>query len=134
MSYLEEEHRGQIPALNRDPGYVQKEIDRLYPGYELIFRGDGKEWVLYKRKANLMMFLQFVLPGPPGMWLLDYMRERDRGNEDFQTWLKRQINRQEYKQEEKNQRFLNVKAELIKDKQAYLDRGRGTLHVNRHGK
>lgn len=89
----EEEHRRDIPAVALDISFdLKHELERLYPGYELIYRNDIKQWVLYWVKIKKpapsedLLYMQFILPGPPGMWLLATMKEKDRGNETFKEW------------------------------------------------
>lgn len=138
MIVLDEERRGEIPVLNKPINQdVLNELHRLYPGYELVFRADIREWVLYHIKepggcpSDDLLFKQFILPGEPGMWLIHFMQEKDRGNETFREWLERARQQQHRTQESKYNRIQHIVEELYNDKKAYLDRGKATLHVHR---
>jgi hypothetical protein len=137
---LEEQYRHemitkQIPILKG----LMKELTRRYPGYELIFRAETDQWVLYKvkhksaGKSDDLLFKQFALPPgvTPGMWFIEYMQERDKGNENFAKWWTKVRETYQVLALERLKRDHALKEDMLKDFDAYKLRQKLGLHVHR---
>lgn len=117
------------------PQDVLTELNRLYPGYELIFRGDCVVWVLYwvKRRgispAGDLLSKQFVLPGPPGMWLIGMMQQLDRSGESFKEWQAKAKKYHEQLMRKKVKARLDFDRDMKNEVDMYLRRGKETLTI-----
>jgi hypothetical protein len=134
---LEEEQRKFIPSLNRDvPKRLLDALAHLYPGYELLYRGDCRAWLLYKVKyrggcpADDTLFKQFVLPDYPDMWLINLMQQLDRGNMSFKEWNENRKRIEELEENRRKKRRQDLTSDMLSEIHAYQTRGKETFTVN----
>jgi hypothetical protein len=131
---LDQQHRGEIPTLSLDiPSDLRKELTHMYPGYELIYRGDTRQvcWYYVKHRAtapsNDLLILQCILPSVTlGWWVIDFLRRLDRICQTPKEFLA-EADEREYKRQKKLiDDYWQLKQDMARDYDIYAKRRRVT--------
>ena len=99
------------------PKVIVKELNRVYPGYVLLYLKPEFVWVLFEDRVDYYR-KECVLPGSElGWWIFDYLAKMDMSDETALAW-KRKVKELDYQHQRRQQR---KRQQLAKDMEKDLE-------------